>query len=961
MLNLIILNGPHKGDAIAIAGDRPTILGRQGDVTLKDSRVSRKHAEVRNEGGTWVITDLGSANGTLVNGKRINKLTELEEGDQIQMGRYLVVVGHMDDIEYEHDRPGADNLDNASAAAAAVALGHDLDDDEGDELPDFDELMGDSQEGAAPSASPAAAVTEPIDEGEHPLDDVLDADDSLAASAMAEPDQDGVYDLIMDGPAETSDDAVATDDDDVIEATPAATPAAPIPTPLPVEDIEENGDLDVIEYPADGPPEEPKDDTLDVVEYPADEPHEEPSDAREELAAAISEDLDGDDGFEAVGDAELPGVDTPSQPVAEDPEPLGAVSEETAEPIQDIEPEAEAPDADPTDTADDGLGLSLDDAELPPAVTDLDELELDLGNDSDRADEEPDLPIEALDAALDEAFIEEPEPATESQAQAEAPGGVAAEEKPPVDAVDLLDDEAGYGGETANDTQVGEPLEDEDAPAVVSLVAPLDETGDGGDDHDAAAQIDDASVELTPPVDMGAAGPDPAAREPDGAEPVEPAPLVNTSKGWGKTIGAASALLVLMLGLGVGYYIFYGPGLTVTGRNDTTVVQGNDTTPEPTRPLNTAPPTKGDTPATEQPNPTLAMASPPPPTQVVTQRAEPKPAPAPTMPDTAAHNPPTPEPGEQTLATSSATPDPVAEPKSSTSAFSNSPSLIGEGAIARTEPSGPRVQWLDPEPAPGRDAMDDAAEPPSPFQPVTSPQDVIAATPETTETDSGEAMTVADAPITEPAETDAVAAGNDERIDELTEAIGPPRRVAFLVDASGSLIDTFDQVLEGVSLSVRGLLAEQEYTVIFFRRGQVIETPPAGLKPADPRNKRLTADWLDPSAGNVTAFGRSEIDEAIALALSYGADEITLFSDNALARSTASGAQGLIDQIEELCLAANENPVINTVQFVYEDPDNTLRRIAEAFDGKFVFVKSSYGSPSLLRRDSDELSIVPFP
>lgn len=55
------------------------------DVALADPGASRRHAEVRREGDDWVILDLGSTNGTLVNGKRVNR-HRLSKGDRITVG-----------------------------------------------------------------------------------------------------------------------------------------------------------------------------------------------------------------------------------------------------------------------------------------------------------------------------------------------------------------------------------------------------------------------------------------------------------------------------------------------------------------------------------------------------------------------------------------------------------------------------------------------------------------------------------------------------------------------------------------------------------------------------------------------------------------------------------------------------------------------------------------------------------
>ena len=64
------------------------LLGRalSSDIAIEDLNVSRTHAEIRNEGaGAWSVADLGSTNGTLVNGRHIAS-TMLQEGDRVTLG-----------------------------------------------------------------------------------------------------------------------------------------------------------------------------------------------------------------------------------------------------------------------------------------------------------------------------------------------------------------------------------------------------------------------------------------------------------------------------------------------------------------------------------------------------------------------------------------------------------------------------------------------------------------------------------------------------------------------------------------------------------------------------------------------------------------------------------------------------------------------------------------------------------
>jgi len=65
---------------------------RECDVRIPDANVSRRHAEVRQEGATHWVVDLGSTNGTEVNGRRVER-SKLSDGDRITIGSTDVVFG----------------------------------------------------------------------------------------------------------------------------------------------------------------------------------------------------------------------------------------------------------------------------------------------------------------------------------------------------------------------------------------------------------------------------------------------------------------------------------------------------------------------------------------------------------------------------------------------------------------------------------------------------------------------------------------------------------------------------------------------------------------------------------------------------------------------------------------------------------------------------------------------------
>jgi pSer/pThr/pTyr-binding forkhead associated (FHA) protein len=64
------------------------VLGRSRDcdVTIDDPSASRRHAEIRRDGGAWLLVDLASTNGTEVNGEPIERAT-LADGDRITIGQ----------------------------------------------------------------------------------------------------------------------------------------------------------------------------------------------------------------------------------------------------------------------------------------------------------------------------------------------------------------------------------------------------------------------------------------------------------------------------------------------------------------------------------------------------------------------------------------------------------------------------------------------------------------------------------------------------------------------------------------------------------------------------------------------------------------------------------------------------------------------------------------------------------
>jgi hypothetical protein len=81
--------------ALLLVGGKRLVIGaagvtmgrsRQCEVMVDDANVSRQHAEIRPRGGSWVVTDLGSTNGSRLNGRTLEQPTVLKPGDEIELG-----------------------------------------------------------------------------------------------------------------------------------------------------------------------------------------------------------------------------------------------------------------------------------------------------------------------------------------------------------------------------------------------------------------------------------------------------------------------------------------------------------------------------------------------------------------------------------------------------------------------------------------------------------------------------------------------------------------------------------------------------------------------------------------------------------------------------------------------------------------------------------------------------------
>src|SRR5688572_6209575 len=89
MVTLVVQSGPSEARQLVVEGE--AVLGREdADIAIDDEQISRRHARVRPTAGGLEVEDLGSTNGTFVNGARIDTVTVARDGAVVGTTRLVV-------------------------------------------------------------------------------------------------------------------------------------------------------------------------------------------------------------------------------------------------------------------------------------------------------------------------------------------------------------------------------------------------------------------------------------------------------------------------------------------------------------------------------------------------------------------------------------------------------------------------------------------------------------------------------------------------------------------------------------------------------------------------------------------------------------------------------------------------------------------------------------------------------
>jgi hypothetical protein len=155
------------------------------------------------------------------------------------------------------------------------------------------------------------------------------------------------------------------------------------------------------------------------------------------------------------------------------------------------------------------------------------------------------------------------------------------------------------------------------------------------------------------------------------------------------------------------------------------------------------------------------------------------------------------------------------------------------------------------------------------------------------------------------------------------------RRIVYVVDRSGSMIDSFLYVQEELKRSILDLRRSQKFHVIFFNAGPPLESPPKRLVSAIEGHKRQFFEFLD----TVLPRGDTKPERAMQRALSLEPDLIYLLSDG------IDFQPSLLRRLDEW--NDRRRTRICTIAYLDQTGRELLELIAREHNGEFIFVSEN--------------------
>ncbi len=186
---LVVLRGRSATTALKL-GDGVTTAGRHDDCQLriKSSEVSRRHCQFFEKNGMLLVKDLGSSNGTMLNGKKIEGQRVLEPGDELTIGPVKLRVEKIGQpatakvpaVTAAVPNPGDTAVPTPTVTPGAASDEFEIDFDDGfDQQPEEKTVAIKPEAKPAPAAA-AAPVPAKVDQTELPTTEEPIADDAIA-------------------------------------------------------------------------------------------------------------------------------------------------------------------------------------------------------------------------------------------------------------------------------------------------------------------------------------------------------------------------------------------------------------------------------------------------------------------------------------------------------------------------------------------------------------------------------------------------------------------------------------------------------------------------------------------------------------------------------------------------------------------------------------------------------------
>ncbi len=122
-LALRFISGKYQGGEFPLRSNREIVIGRSSDLdmVLVEDMVSRRHAKITTTDGAILIQDVGSTNGTFVNGEKIEGVARLSEGDRILVGTSIIKVVAVDAATAESEAEARRRLEAGAARQSSTS------------------------------------------------------------------------------------------------------------------------------------------------------------------------------------------------------------------------------------------------------------------------------------------------------------------------------------------------------------------------------------------------------------------------------------------------------------------------------------------------------------------------------------------------------------------------------------------------------------------------------------------------------------------------------------------------------------------------------------------------------------------------------------------------------------------------------------------------------------------------